>query len=268
MPPQLPGELSDNIIDCLSNDRRTLTQTSLVCRVWLPRSRKYLFEIVTFNNPESWKPFSAAMAALAPTQSLVSCAAYVSHMVVGNIPANPTRSAMDLALLCNVHTITLNGASTAEEWIHCEQLRSQCNKSVHTLILSNFNISRSDRLLVLLKNYPYVRSLCIGDPERNGHGLKPLDVSALCDSMTQDSSAIRELNLSRCSFDVVSRITEILLEPQFTTQLQTLHLPLGAAVVKPSTPINSLCIASASTLENLHLHQVRRTYQQRGKLFA
>ncbi|PBK75307.1 hypothetical protein ARMSODRAFT_384828 [Armillaria solidipes] len=41
--PWLSPELTDNIIDFLSSDTLSLKRTSLVCRLWLPRSRFHLF---------------------------------------------------------------------------------------------------------------------------------------------------------------------------------------------------------------------------------
>ncbi|KAK0470095.1 uncharacterized protein EV420DRAFT_89530 [Desarmillaria tabescens] len=44
--PSLSPELTDNIIDFLSSDPLSLMRTSLVCRLWLPRSRFHLFSSV------------------------------------------------------------------------------------------------------------------------------------------------------------------------------------------------------------------------------
>ncbi|KAG7444876.1 uncharacterized protein BT62DRAFT_933922 [Guyanagaster necrorhizus] len=44
--PWISPELTDNIIDFLSSDPLSLKRTSLVCRLWLPRSRFHLFSTV------------------------------------------------------------------------------------------------------------------------------------------------------------------------------------------------------------------------------
>lgn len=44
--PWLSPELTDNIIDFLSSDILSLKRTSLVCRLWLPRSRFHIFSSV------------------------------------------------------------------------------------------------------------------------------------------------------------------------------------------------------------------------------
>ncbi|TFK83856.1 hypothetical protein K466DRAFT_497675, partial [Polyporus arcularius HHB13444] len=43
----LPGEVTDNIIDHLYGDTKTLLATALVCRSWLPASQNNLFYITT-----------------------------------------------------------------------------------------------------------------------------------------------------------------------------------------------------------------------------
>ncbi|KAJ6545013.1 hypothetical protein DFH09DRAFT_658507 [Mycena vulgaris] len=43
MPPQIPSELVEHIMDTLSSDRRALGICGLVCSEWLPRSRHLLF---------------------------------------------------------------------------------------------------------------------------------------------------------------------------------------------------------------------------------
>ncbi|KAJ7669970.1 hypothetical protein DFH06DRAFT_1372538 [Mycena polygramma] len=47
MSPRMPPELTDRIIDCLSDSQPDLRACSLVCRQWLPSSRHHLFESVT-----------------------------------------------------------------------------------------------------------------------------------------------------------------------------------------------------------------------------
>lgn len=47
MPPQLPYELSDHIIDFLHDDKGALFSCSLTCQAWLPAARYHLFNHVT-----------------------------------------------------------------------------------------------------------------------------------------------------------------------------------------------------------------------------
>ncbi len=47
----LPGEVTDNIIDHLYGDTKTLLATALVCRSWLPASQSNLFYITTCQPP-------------------------------------------------------------------------------------------------------------------------------------------------------------------------------------------------------------------------
>lgn len=47
MPPQLPYELSDHIIDFLHDDKGALSSCSLTCQAWLPAARYHLFNHVT-----------------------------------------------------------------------------------------------------------------------------------------------------------------------------------------------------------------------------
>ncbi|KAJ7659596.1 hypothetical protein DFH06DRAFT_1297199 [Mycena polygramma] len=47
MSPRMPPELTDRIIDCLSDSHPDLRACSLVCRQWLPSSSHHLFESIT-----------------------------------------------------------------------------------------------------------------------------------------------------------------------------------------------------------------------------
>ena len=56
---QLPQELVEDIVDCLSHDRPTLEACSLVAKTWLPRSRHHLFGSVSLNSESAKKWCSA-----------------------------------------------------------------------------------------------------------------------------------------------------------------------------------------------------------------
>ena len=49
MPPKLPAELSDAIIDHLHNDKASLAACALVCKGWVPASRHHLFRSVVID---------------------------------------------------------------------------------------------------------------------------------------------------------------------------------------------------------------------------
>jgi len=53
---QLPQELVEDVVDCLSDDRPALEACSLVAKTWLPRSRHHLFNRVSLNskNAKKW----------------------------------------------------------------------------------------------------------------------------------------------------------------------------------------------------------------------
>lgn len=56
--PKLPPEIVDFIIDFLHNDQKALEQCCLASKPWVPRTRKYLFNSVSFRHPrqiDSWK---------------------------------------------------------------------------------------------------------------------------------------------------------------------------------------------------------------------
>ncbi|KAF9645419.1 hypothetical protein BDM02DRAFT_3120256 [Thelephora ganbajun] len=46
---RLPQELVEDIIDCLSYDRKMLETCSLVAATWLVRSRNHLFNRISLN---------------------------------------------------------------------------------------------------------------------------------------------------------------------------------------------------------------------------
>jgi len=56
---QLPQELVEDVVDCLSNDRPVLESCSLVATTWLPRSRHHLFNRVSLNGDTAKKWCSA-----------------------------------------------------------------------------------------------------------------------------------------------------------------------------------------------------------------
>lgn len=56
-PPHLPPETIENIIDHLHDDRETLESFCLVSKLFVPRTRKYLFEVITigFKELQKWQ---------------------------------------------------------------------------------------------------------------------------------------------------------------------------------------------------------------------
>lgn len=55
---RLPGEITDDILDSLRNEPRTLEQCFLVSKSWLPRARIHLFNEIHFdslNRVDTWK---------------------------------------------------------------------------------------------------------------------------------------------------------------------------------------------------------------------
>lgn len=61
--PDLPLELSDNIIDHLWDDSDSLATCTLVCRAWLPSARTHLFDTVKLV-PRKWDDYAEEMQAL------------------------------------------------------------------------------------------------------------------------------------------------------------------------------------------------------------
>ena len=58
MPPDLPEELLDRIVDLLRDSRDALRSCCFVSKSWIPRARKHLFAAVFFETPrqvQSWK---------------------------------------------------------------------------------------------------------------------------------------------------------------------------------------------------------------------
>lgn len=55
--PSLPPEITDRIIDHLHGDLQSLRQCSLVCKVWLPRSRYHYFHSVILGNQSTCRRF-------------------------------------------------------------------------------------------------------------------------------------------------------------------------------------------------------------------
>ena len=54
----IPPEILDYIVDFLQDDPETLKQCCLISKSWVPRTRKYLFAVVSFYNPddiEAWE---------------------------------------------------------------------------------------------------------------------------------------------------------------------------------------------------------------------
>lgn len=53
MPPSLPPEIFDHIIDYLCRERNTLKKCSIVSKSWVPRTRRHIFAQVDFMTRES-----------------------------------------------------------------------------------------------------------------------------------------------------------------------------------------------------------------------
>lgn len=272
MAPILPPELCDGIIDCLFDDRRSLKQTALTCRSWLPRSRKHLFESVKLmNDAESWKHFADCAGRPDSARPLVPCTQYVRHLTLFRswpMFAEDIFSPV-LSMLHNVYNLTLIGHAVnefARNQKYCDYLA----KSVTTLHLDHAFLSSPDLLRSLLTKFTNLRVLSLDMIVwPNTESLSVLQLQNGSSTSTQDSVSVEHLDLCRCRPWIVSAISQCILNAPFMTRLRTLHVALDSLADETlPKPISDLCRVSGTSFQELHVHWLQDQKITHGQFSA
>ena len=81
--PRIPLKLFDDIIDLLHDDPKTLKACCLVSKSWVPRSRKYLFEVVKIKSSKRLKAWKKIFSdpATSPAHHTRSLELYPTHLI-------------------------------------------------------------------------------------------------------------------------------------------------------------------------------------------
>jgi hypothetical protein len=149
---RLPPELTDAIIDMLHDNRAALAACALVCRSWVPASRRHLFSQVAIapnNCTDAANLLSSVIGTIAPA--------------VQNLMLNRVDSLIGLreitGTLSNVRHLSLQVLSRHETWISSLPVLVPILQCLQSLHLRDIEIKTPDVLLLLMRNSPQLRSI-------------------------------------------------------------------------------------------------------------
>jgi hypothetical protein len=110
--PRLPPELTDTIIDNLSDDKPALATCSYVCRAWMARSRYHHFEHVylTYEDRDRIRAFPILLDSVLST---ITPHIRSLHLAEGRAPSDRWLNdhLMDLAMFSAVESLTIENAT-------------------------------------------------------------------------------------------------------------------------------------------------------------
>jgi hypothetical protein len=137
--PKLPSELTDAIIDNVSEDKHALAKCSNVCKAWLPRSRYHHFEHVSlsYEDPDRVRAFIA---------------------LFDSVPSTITPHIRSLHLA--------EGRAPLERWLNDHLAKLTMFASVESLTIENATFTHLDSpiMTTFLPSFRMLRELCLLRP--------------------------------------------------------------------------------------------------------
>ena len=243
---QLPQELVEHIIDCLSDDRQTLKTCSLVATTWLARSRHHLFNSISLNGEKARKLRSEIRPGIEAISHLVRTLAlhqaprghrWLGTVFLDTIPDH--FSSFRHVEKLSVSWLDLDDfepESLGRHFIHY-------GTSLRSLHLSYLSADYSS-LLTFLQLFPYLEDLLIHTPD--------LCNDSPPERISRTAPTVHGF-LNLLSFDSASS--------QFVSHLAGLDLRFSSISVfncdfSSGFPLNKLLEASSSTLRSLELEYI------------
>jgi len=242
---RLPQELVEDIIDCLSNDRRMLETCSLVATTWLARSRHHLFNIISLNGRTVGKWCSA----IPPGTDSVSH--FVRTLTLQQAEGHPWLGTKFLDTISDHFSSFRHVENLSIAWMDLSDFEPgsltrhfvHYGSSLRSLRLSYISADYS-ALMTFLQLFPYLEDLLIHTPD-------------LCDDnppprMSRTTPPIHGF-LSLLTFDSAAS--------QFVSHLAGLDLRFSSISAfncdfSSGFPLNSLLEASSSAVRSLELEYI------------
>jgi hypothetical protein len=148
----LPPELTDKIINLLHTNRLTLALCSLVCRSWVPASRRHLFSQVLVT-PEN---NSRVLELLSSTRC--TFASSVNHLVLIEIDQFSNLSGIT-SRLSHVKELALCDSKLAGEAVFPPPTSAPFLCDLETLELGNIDVNSRAALIAILYHSPRLRTI-------------------------------------------------------------------------------------------------------------
>jgi len=243
---RLPQELVEHIIDCLSDDLRTLETCTLVTTTWLARSRRHLFNSISLDDERVRKWCSAIRPGTEGISQLVRTLAlqqapqgyrWLGTVFLDTIPDHfSSFRRVEKLVVTWLDLGDFEPGSLGRHFVHY-------GTSLRSLRLSYLSADYSS-LMTFLQLFPYLEDLLIHTPD-------------LCnDSPPERISRTVPLVhgfLNLLSFDSASS--------QFVSHMAGLDLRFSSISVfncdfSSGSPLNNLLGASSSTLRSLELEYI------------
>lgn len=280
-------EIWDEIIDYFARDRRTLIQTSLTCRMWLPRSRKHLFDKINLVSEHGQRRFEALVSAssssiaASPSASLSITPAvqYVHHLEL-HLPLSTTSTRQRdlsnqheetevddtlqqlisiLRPLINLKSLSLWAEHYPQSMRRYEFPANKCGhilSNLETLWLFYSTFHSPDTVTSLLTAFPRLTRLELFQPEDAMNCILPVSPLMSDDLQSSDTvqiAPIKELNLDNVPGSVGTIIAEILGGTPSALSLSVLYIDIPNEQMGSKTPLSDLCVACGPSLEELHI---------------
>ncbi|KDQ55260.1 hypothetical protein JAAARDRAFT_196108 [Jaapia argillacea MUCL 33604] len=251
MPPSLPQELIDIIIDNLDDDLEALRACSLTCRDWLPFSRKHLFDTLALENLDFCQlpVFILSNPLLAQNVRNLRLTSLHTHSHFHDV-----RLICLIPYLKNITRLRLDGTVWNE--LSQDTKRVICTEfpSVRALALFDCQFSSLEELPALVNAYPLLQELWVeyvelgvwrsDDPEDSGNPREALPTG----SVENRESSLTSLTVDTSYFPGFSTI--------FSQQFEFVNLvQLDCAVWEVDIEPLQLFFQSVSTaLRELKIH--------------
>ena len=242
---RLPQELVEDIIDCLSDDRKMLESCSLVATTWLARSRHYLFHSITLNDERARKWCST----IHPDTDRVSH--LVRTLTLKQTQGHRWLGTMFLDTISDHFSSFRHIENLSITWLDLSDFEpgslvrhfAHHGSSLRSLHLSYLSADYS-ALMTFLQLFPYLEDLLIHTPDLCDDNPPP------CISRT---APLIHGFLNLLSFDSTSSL--------FVSHLAGLDLRFSSISAfncdfSSSFPLNNLLEASSSTLRSLELEYI------------
>ena len=155
MPPKLPAELNDAIIDHLHNDKASLATCALVCKGWVPASRHHLFRSVVID------PMHVAAFISLVQSPLSTIPGHISHFGMQDI-----RNLDKILILCLncLHSVT-SLCLMNFQWRLLEPATVALTQStfgaVAELAFQSVNFNHFDQFAYFMSGFPRLQKLVV-----------------------------------------------------------------------------------------------------------
>lgn len=184
---ELPQELVENVLDCLTNDTSSLKASSLVCRSWRPRSQYHLHRVLNVRNDCNLQLIKDRLASYPAIAGHVTC---LKLDLSGFTTCLWSALVQVLQLLPYIDSVAFVCKDMCKLRPDVITFFAQTYPELSTLTLSNIIFTNFTELATLLNCFPYLLNLEIKNVYWGTHRKSDVPVTKPC---------IHTLSLAYCT---------------------------------------------------------------------